>query len=132
MTAFAVRRDEESAPFFDAAARHELLIRRCERCGRAYPPYQHGCPDGGALAWTPAAGTGTLVTWAVEHGAVADPALAAAADTSVLSLVELAEGPWLYAALVDVDPATLREGAAVVVRFVQPGDGELVPTFTLA
>jgi uncharacterized OB-fold protein len=130
MTAFSVSRDEDSAPFFDAAARHELAIRRCERCERFYPPHQHTCGDGGPLRWVPAAGTATLVAWAVDHGPPVDPALASpGGDSSVLGLVELDEGPWMYAPVVGADGAELHEGAKLAVRFVRPGDGEVIPAF---
>ena len=52
----------------------------------------------------------------------------------MISLVDdLAEGPWLNAALVEVDPATLRAGDEMTVRFVPLGDdSETVPVFTRA
>jgi uncharacterized OB-fold protein len=130
MTAFSVARDDDSAPFFDAAARHELVIRRCERCERFYPPHQHSCGDGGPLRWVPAAGSATLVAWAVDHS---PPVLALASpdgESSVLGLVELDEGPWMYAPIVDAAGGQLHEGAKLTVRFVRPGDGEVVPVFS--
>jgi len=126
-TDVVLRRDEASAPFFDGAAREELMIRRCAACGHAHAPATATCPDCGAADpdWVPAAGTATLVTWAVpyEKGAAA-PAL-------VFGLVELAEGPWMHTR-VDADPAVLRAGAPLTVRFVHPEDGESYPIFVPA
>lgn len=118
-----IRRDEASAPFFDGAAREELMIGRCAGCGRAHAPATASCPDCGAdLEWTPVTGAATLVTWAVPYEkATASPAL-------VFALVELSEGPWMHTRL-DADPATLRAGAPLAVRFHHPGDGESYPTF---
>ena len=50
----------------------------------------------------------------------------------MLCLVELAEGPWMHVPVVGVPPAQLREGTALEVTFVRPGDGEAVPAFTPA
>lgn len=122
-----LRRDEASAPFFDGAAREELMIRRCPACGRTHAPTAASCPDCGGtdLEWTPATGQATLVTWAVPYDrATASPAL-------VFALVELAEGPWMHTR-VDADPATLRAGTPLAVRFHHPDDGESFPTFAPA
>jgi uncharacterized OB-fold protein len=126
---FSVTRDESSAVFFDAAAEGRLLVRRCPTCGRTYPPYQGACADGTECEWVDAAGTATLVSWAVDAAPPLDPVLAAADGSAVLGLVELPEGPWMYVALVGVDPRDLHEGVALRARFVRPGDGEAMPVF---
>jgi uncharacterized protein len=116
-----VRRDGRTDPFFDAAAADRLVIRRCEPCGRWYAPDASGCPGCGSedLAWAEASGEATLVSWAVAHSRSAEPA--------ALALVELAEGPWMYGRLDEVDAP--REGLPLRARFVHPGDGESYPVF---
>ena len=131
MTEFRVERDEASAEFFDAAARGTLLIRRCPVCGTQWAPARTRCPAGHALEWTEASGRAVLVTWAVEHEAPLDPALATpSGDTSAFGYVELDEGPWLQVPIVGVDPASLRAGISMQVCFIRPGDGEALPAFT--
>lgn len=126
---FNLQRDEHSAPFFDATARGQLLIRRCPRCDEFYPPHQRHCIDGTELEWAPTSGQATLVTWVVDHGAVIDPALAGAdGATSVAGMVEFPEGPWMSVALVGVDLETLRVGDALEAHFLRLGD-ESVPVF---
>lgn len=122
-----IRRDERSAPFFDAADRDELLIRRCADCGRTHAPTATSCPDCGGtdLTWTPAAGTATLVTWAVPY----DRSTGAAA--LVFALVELAEGPWMHTR-VDAGATPLRAGLPLNAMFVHPDDGESFPVFVPA
>jgi hypothetical protein len=83
--------------------------------------------------WVPAGGTATLVTWSVDPSPPLDAALATPDGTaSIVGMVELAEGPWMYAAIVDADPASLAEGTPLVVQFVRPGVGEAVPVFAPA
>jgi uncharacterized OB-fold protein len=129
---FAIARDDASAPFFDAAAEGTLLLRRCPTCGQWSAPHHARCADGSALEWAPAAGTATLVSWAVDPLPAVDEQLATPSGGTCLGLVELAEGPWMHVAIVGVDPAVLHEGDALAVRFVRPGGGEPAPAFAPA
>jgi hypothetical protein len=78
---------------------------------------------------------GTLVSWAVVHRAPL-PVLAASVPY-VSAIVELAEGPWLMVRLLVEDPARLRVGDPVRVRYLRSGqgeqeseeEGEVVPVF---
>lgn len=127
-----VERDEASAAFYDAAARGELLMQRGPS-GTVLPPEARTDPASGSADLEPVvvSGEGTLVSWVVVHQAPL-PALAAAVPY-VSAVVELAEGPWLMVRLVVDDPADLRAGAQVRVRFVPSGSeeepGEVLPVF---
>ncbi|HXY91584.1 MAG TPA: OB-fold domain-containing protein [Acidimicrobiia bacterium] len=117
-----VARDEESTEFFDGTARGELMVKQCSACGHHLRPDSISCSKcyGNELLWTRASGRGTLVSWIVVHGAEQEP--------PVVGLVELDEGPWLHARLVDVDTATLAVGDAFVVDF-EPAGEERIPIF---
>ena len=130
LAGFRVERNEASAPFFDAARRGELLIRRCTACGRLYPPHHKRCGDSDAVEWQEASGRASLVTWAVDHGSAVSPELTGAdGASSVIGIVELAEGPWMNTALPGIDPLQLSEGMPMQVHFVELGGGEPVPVF---
>ena len=128
-----VRADARSAPFFEAAARDELLIKRCGRCSRWLGPEATGCPGCGAsesgdsgpgdsgLRWAAASGRGTVISFAV-------PPAREGEEPCVLALVELDEGPWLHTRLA-VDPAAAEVGMAVTARFGHPAEGESYPLF---
>jgi uncharacterized OB-fold protein len=124
-----IERDEHGAPFFDAARRDELLIRRCVHCERWLPPQAAACTGCGSteLVWAPAAGTARLVTWAVVHSA---PHRAFADQVPYITgYVELTEGPWLTTRIVSADRAKLQADAALHVAFVHPDEGESYPVF---
>lgn len=127
-----VERDEASAAFYDAAARGELLMQRGPS-GTVLPPEARTDPASGSADLEPVvvSGAGTLVSWVVVHQAPL-PALAEAVPY-VSAVVELAEGPWLMVRLLADDPAGLRAGAPVRVRFVPSGSeeepGEVLPVF---
>jgi uncharacterized OB-fold protein len=123
-----VRADARSAPFFEAAARDELLIKRCGQCSRWLGPDATGCPGCGASGsddagprWAAASGRGTVISFAV-------PPAREGEEPCVLALVELAEGPWLHTRL-NVDPADAVVGMAVTARFEHPAEGESYPLF---
>jgi hypothetical protein len=115
-----VIRDDDSAEFFDGAARGELMIKQCATCGHSLRPDAMACSKchGTALSWTRSSGRGSLVSWIVVHGG----------EPRIVGLVELDEGPWFHARLVDTDAAALSVGGEFVVGF-EPAGPENVPVF---
>lgn len=124
----AAERDEATAPFFDAAARGELLIRRCARCAHPEPPEARTCSRcaGNELAWAHAWGHARIVTWTVVHRAP-HPDLADSVPY-VAGIVELDEGPWLCTRILG-DPGSLHAGLPARVAFAHPDGGESIPVF---
>lgn len=122
---------ELARPYWDAARRGELVVQRCERCGRRpFPPRAH-CPGCGAssLFWAPVSGRGTVHSFTVAHRAP-HPVFAAQLPL-VVAIVELAEGPRMVTNLVGCEPADLAVGLAVEVRFEPIDDSDVVlPVFT--
>ncbi|MES9542473.1 OB-fold domain-containing protein [Actinomadura sp. NPDC000600] len=111
-----LRRDGRTDPFFDGAAADRLVVRRCEACDRWFAPDASGCPGCGEenLAWAEASGAASLATWTILPK---EPPV-------FLSLVELAEGPWLHTRLDGVTRADLREGLPLRAVFEHPDEGE--------
>ena len=80
-----------------------------------------------AFEWTPAAGTGPIVSWVVLH---AKPSLEGPVpEPRIIATVELAEGPWIASALMGVEADRLTGGMPVVVAFEHPDDSEAIPVF---
>jgi uncharacterized protein len=128
-----VDRDDATALFFDAAATGTLLIRRCPD-GHMSEPLVDGCTSCGRtdLAWVPACGDATVVSWSVVHGRSLDTGCSG--PITVLVLAELSEGPWWWSQIIDVpDPTRLAIGMPLHVDFFRHGDqSEVVPVFRLA
>lgn len=53
--------------FWTGGANGELLIQRCDSCGRWRHPPAERCSCGGALIPQPVSGTGTVFTFTVNH-----------------------------------------------------------------
>jgi uncharacterized OB-fold protein len=118
--------DELSAPFWEAAARHVLVIQRCDECSWfAYPPTDF-CGNclavAGGFTWEPVSGAGQVRTWTIMRQAFL-PGFDAELPY-VVGDVELAEqaGLRMVARLVDIDLGQLRLGMDVHVGFTVAGD----------
>jgi uncharacterized protein len=127
MAVGTIRRDRQSAPFFDGTAAGELRVRLCQRCGHRSIPQSQQCPAcrSTELGWEAASGRASVVSWAVVHG---KPGADGVPSRTVVGLVELAEGPWLHAQL-DVDPDAVSAGQQLQVHFETPEGGEAIPVF---
>ena len=127
--------DERSAGYWAAAARHELALPQCARCGKVFMPSGPVCPychssDPG-LGYVRVEGRGTVRSWTLVH----DAFLPAFRDDLpfVLVDVELSDHPHvrLIARLVDGPDAPLHLGDPVSVAFDDLGDGVVIPVFAL-
>ncbi|GAA4486400.1 hypothetical protein GCM10023094_42670 [Rhodococcus olei] len=91
----------------DAVARpfetEAFMLRSCMRCTTLFAPDTWVCPTcDGDLEWVPSTGRGRVVSW--TH---LDPATASASarrsagelEPMTIAIVELDEGPWIYAAI---------------------------------
>lgn len=128
--------DEQSAPFWAAAGRGELVLARCSRCRRFAHPPDPVCPScrhtDPAFAFEPVAGGGTVRSWTVIRQSFL-PGFEADLPF-VLVDVELDAQPDLrfIGRLVDGPGAPLHAGDRVTVTFEQIAGGVCVPAFALA
>ena len=126
MRRFAVHRDAATAEFFDGTGRGEFLLVRDTRTGAVLEPQFDTTVDPERFVRTPAAGTGTVVSWSVVHHREAD----GSTSRSPVGIVELDEGPWWWTAIAGVDPDDDLLGRRVRVAFEKVADGETIPYFT--
>lgn len=125
------RPTSETQAYWDGAKEHRLLIQQCGDCEafQFYPrPMCTHCSSAN-VNWVEAAGSGTLLSFSV----IARPVSKAYGDanSSILALVKLAEGPQMMTNIVDCDPADLAIGDAVTVVFEDWSDEISMPKFKL-
>jgi len=123
MSLLPLQRDTWSAPFFDAAARGQLLILRCGNCQQFSAPQARHCAycSSGQLEWVESSGRGEVVTWTTPHrrdNGTTEPAY-------VVAIVQLDEGPWMY--VNGSAGAALRAGQSVSISFTAVDGGEYLP-----
>ncbi len=118
-----------SQPFWDAAARQELVIQRCDRCGTHlfYPRHNCGSCGSRVLSWVPSSGRGTLFTYTIARRPT-HPAFAERVPY-VIAVVELDEGPRMTTNLVDCPLEDVSIGMPLEVTFSELQDGLRLPFF---
>jgi uncharacterized OB-fold protein len=123
----APRPTADSAVYWDAVARGELVAQRCIMCGELRHPPRPMCHHCRSLEWQEQrlAGSGSLYSYAVLHHPRSPqfeyPVLAA--------LVDLDQGVRVVTNLVGVEPADIRIGMRLTVDFEPTSDGGAVPVF---
>lgn len=111
------RIDEENRWFFEAAARHELVLERCGACGelRYYP--RAVCPacSSSEVEYVRTSGRGTVYTFTVTWQNQA-PGFREQLPY-VMAYVELDEGPRILTNVIGAKPEDIRVGMPVMVDF---------------
>ena len=121
--------DADSAPFWEACARGELVMQRCAQCQALRFPPRPMCPRCRSLesAWSRVSGRGVVYSFVVCH-----PPVLAAFRSRVpypVVLIALAEDPTLrlVGGLEGCAPEALRIGLPVAVRFEQAAEDVWLP-----
>ncbi len=113
--------------FFEGAKRGELLIQRCDSCGKLRHPPRPGCPYCRSLDWgtVVSTGRGTVFSFVVVH----HPQAPGFEYPLPVVLVELEEGTRLVSNISGVDPEDLEIGMKVAVDFHSYADDLTLPVF---
>ncbi len=121
----------ESDFYWEKAREHELWLRRCDDCRKAFFYPRDICPTcfSRNTSWTKSSGRGTLHTFGIVHRA---PHPGFRGDVPyVVAIVELEDGVRFPTNLVGVepDPEAIRIGMAVAVTFDDVTDEVTLPKF---
>jgi uncharacterized protein len=118
---------QDSSFFFEGAKRGELLIQRCESCGKLRHPPRPACPYCRSLDWgtVVSSGRGTVFSFVVVH----HPQAAGFEYPLPVVLVELEEGTRLISNVSGIEPEDLRIGMEVEVDFRSYADDLTLPVF---
>jgi hypothetical protein len=127
--------DASVKPFWDGAARGELLVQKCGGCGRMRIPPRPMCPHCRSLAneWARVSGKGRVWSFVIPHPPLL-PAYMPFAPYNVIT-VELDEDPSLRLVgnlvaradgpINEIDPHSIQIGEPVRVVFAKVDDVHL-------
>ena len=121
--------DEESAPFYEGARRHELMLMRCRGCGAWRLPSRPRCPDCWSTdtEWAKASGRATLYSFGVMHQKL-HPGFAGETPYQ-FAIVELEEGPRIVSNVVGVADGKLRVDMPLEAAFDDVSDDTTLVRF---
>ena len=122
---FAPTPTPETQAFWDAAAKGQLLVKRCTACGRAHHYPRPICPFCGSdrTEWKDATGMGVIYSFSVMRRS---------SPPYVIAYVTLDEGVRMMTNIVDTDLDTIRIGQRVKVVFKKSEAGLSIPMFAPA
>lgn len=115
----------ETLPYWEAADRGELVIRRCRSCGKAHHYPRTICPlcFSPETEWQTASGRGVIYSYSVMR---------LAGGHYVVAYVTLEEGPTMMTNIVDTDVEAISIGQPVNVVFKTTESGPKIPMFAPA
>ncbi|MFE9256734.1 Zn-ribbon domain-containing OB-fold protein [Streptomyces sp. NPDC006879] len=124
--------DDFTRPYWDAAARGTLLLRRCAACGRAHHYPREFCPHcwSERVLWEEARGRATLYTWSVVYRNDLPPF--GSRVPYVAAVVDLEEGPRMMTEVLREAGEELCIGMDLWLDFRVEGGVMAVPVFRTA
>lgn len=124
--------DDGNRAYWDGAKDGVLRLQRCAGCGQLRYPISPVCPNcmSTELAWEDVSGRGAVYTFGVFRHAYND----AWRDRIpyAVAIVQLEEGPFVIADLVEVDADDVSVGMPVHVHFDEATPDVTVPRFAPA
>jgi uncharacterized OB-fold protein len=119
-------KDNISAPYWEAAARGELVIQRCRDCGHRQFYARALCTEcGGEPEWETASGRGTVHTFTVIRQNHAKPFRDEL--PYIVAMIELEEGPRMMGNVTGCAVEDVHVGLPVEVYMVEAEDDLAVP-----
>jgi hypothetical protein len=114
-------------PHWEGCKRSELLVQRCEECGRHVFIPQYACTAclSERLEWVPSSGRGTVYSFTTVYR----PQQPAFETPYVCAIVELDEGWHMLTNLVGLELEDVRIGMRVEVAFHAVSDEVTLPYF---
>lgn len=118
-----VKGSPETAPFWAAAARNQLILPFCSSCLKFHWYPRMFCPlcGSGKILWNEASGDGTIFSFSTIPGQ----------SEKLLAYVTLMEGPLMLTNILDAGVHDVSIGAKVSVRFLPSVEGRHIPFFVL-
>jgi uncharacterized OB-fold protein len=115
--------------YWNAAARGELQLPRCDACGKFHFYPRTACPHCGSrqLQWQTVSGRGEVHSFTVVHRAPSKGFESLV--PYVVAVVALAEGPHLMTRLTNVQPDAVRIGMPLQVVFEKQDELTTLPVF---
>lgn len=106
--------------FYDGMEKQQLLVQRCNQCGKLRSPPSPMCAECNSLSWTSISmsGRGTIFSYMVHH----HPPLPGFELPHAVGLIDLEEGIRFMAGLDGIPIAEIKIGLPVEADFIRRGN----------
>lgn len=120
-----------SKPYWEGAARGDLLVQQCETCGRHQFYPRLFCTEclSNAMRWVKSQGQGTIYSYTVNHRGPSP--YFKGRSPYVVALIDLDEGVRMMANVLDGPINAVKIGARVSVVFDSVSESLALPQFVL-
>ncbi|HEY3699948.1 MAG TPA: Zn-ribbon domain-containing OB-fold protein [Spongiibacteraceae bacterium] len=117
----------DTAFFWEAAERGELMAQQCSKCGKYEHPPRPMCPQCNSLdkRYVKLSGKGTVYSWCIPRY----PLIPIFDNPLVTALIQLDEGIRLMSNVVGCEVDEVTNGMKVEVCFAPTAGGKAVPLF---
>ena len=122
---------ELTRPFWSAAKKRKLVVQKCGRCGTLdfFPkPWCIECGDR-RLEWVEVKPQGTIYSYTVAHTVMMNYPAWKGDLPVLLCIIELDDGPRMYAQLTDCNPENVHIGMRVKAYFEDISEEAAIPKF---
>jgi len=125
--------DAWTAPFWEAAARHELNLPRCADCGSYRMPPTPFCPHCRSqnIAWVAFDGAAALYSYTIVERAIIPGSEDSIPYVPAIVEFQGAGGVRLITNIIDCEIGRLEVGIPVDLRWIDLENGSALPAFTI-
>jgi uncharacterized protein len=117
--------------FWDGTSQGELLFQQCKDCGNKMYPARIYCTNcmSQNVGWEKASGKGKIYSYSVAYEYPPARVAAFLKTPYIIALVDLEEGVRMVTNIEDCKPEDVKIGLDVKVKFVDIGQGVVLPKF---
>ena len=118
-------------PFWEATKRHELMIQRCKSCGEYQWYPRANCIHCGSMdiEWVKVSGKGSVYSYTIIWQVIGNSPLYNLEIPFAVGLIELDEGPRMYARIIGCEVTDVKVGMKVEVDFKDLTSEISIPVF---
>jgi len=115
----------DTQPFWDGIKRGELVLPRCNSCGRLHHCPRPYCADCSSrdLTWVRCSGKGKIHSYLIEHRQHGLGASLHSSPVEIIAVVEINGGARILAGLTGITPDSVRLDMPVEIVFEDLDDG---------
>lgn len=118
-------------PFWEGTAKGELRFQICNDCGNKMFPARLYCTNcmSQNIGWSKASGKGKIYSYSIAYEYPPARVAKFLSTPYTIALIDLEDGVRMMTNIIDCKPEDVKIGLDVEVKFVDIGEGVILPKF---